>query len=444
MRISMMRGTRAYGEFHMYVLTRSPFSPAVCSAEICVGTPPKVFELIVDTGSALMAMPCSGCSQCGHHKAGARFDPRASSSSTPVSCSSHPAAIRCSGCSSNQCTYSVSYAEGSRIGGHMVMDQVTFQSDAGTRGVFACVFACARARVCPCTLPRLRCRRSRRRSVCLARARAHTRTHTHTNHRRARSCSSHETLAPSTAPSIAPSTAPSTAPSIAGKKSIPVGFGCQTLETGLFNSQVADGIVGFSWGGGYGRTLFDTLRDELKAPDIFSMCLSETQGAMVLGGTVNEAKIGATPWIPFTSSSSYTVAVSDFIVAGASVGSASSVYSSTIVDSGTTFTYLPPAPYYKARDRWRNVCPWGSCATRTVKGQYPDDYCYKMSVEELRRFEPYGEASCGGELRRRAAEASCGGVLRRRAAEASCGGVLRRRAAEACCGGVLRRRAAEP
>ena len=47
------------------------------SAEICVGTPPRTFDLIADTGSALMAMPCAGCSHCGHHKTGARFDVKA-------------------------------------------------------------------------------------------------------------------------------------------------------------------------------------------------------------------------------------------------------------------------------------------------------------------------------------------------------------------------------
>ena len=81
-----------------------------CAAEVCVGTPPKTFELIVDTGSALMAMPCAGCSACGHHKAGARFDARTSSTNVPLTCFKHPDYVRCSGCSGSECPYSVSYA----------------------------------------------------------------------------------------------------------------------------------------------------------------------------------------------------------------------------------------------------------------------------------------------------------------------------------------------
>ena len=134
--------------------------------------------------------------RCGHHKDGRRFDV-ARSSTGKLSCSDP---CRSAACGSNECGYSVSYAEGSRISGHMVSDVVTFATDAAP-----------------------------------------------------------------------------------GRTTVPLGFGCQTLETGLFNSQVADGIVGFSWGGGYGATLMDNLRDNKKVPDIFSMCLSHTVGAMVMG-----------------------------------------------------------------------------------------------------------------------------------------------------------------
>ena len=267
----------------------------------------------MDTGSSLMAMPCQGCPRCGHHKDGRRFDVARSSTGKKLSCSDHPANVRCSTCGSNECGYSVSYAEGSRISGHMVSDVVTFATDAAP-----------------------------------------------------------------------------------GRTTVPLGFGCQTLETGLFNSQVADGIVGFSWGGGYGATLMDNLRDNKKVPDIFSMCLSHTVGAMVMGAELPaNGDVGA-PWIPFISGSSYTVAIADFVVAGASVGASSGVYSGTIVDSGTTFTYLPPAAYNKARDRWRSVCPWGTCSSRVVKGQYPDDYCYRMSVAELNQFQDYAFKFSGG------------------------------------------------
>ena len=172
-----------------------------------------------------------------------------------------------------------------------------------------------------------------------------------------------------------------------GPKKVPIPFGCQTLETGLFNSQVADGIIGFSPAASYGGTLFDVLIASTRSPNIFSLCLSETVGALVMGGQL-PAGLQAS-WVPLLSGSSYAVGVSDFYIDGKPAGYGASTYSGTIVDSGTTFTYLPPGPYAKARDRWRSVCPWGSCNSRSVKGQYPDDYCYRMTRAELDGFAPY-------------------------------------------------------
>ena len=40
--------------------------------------------------------------------------------------------------------------------------------------------------------------------------------------------------------------------------------------------------------------------------------------------------------------------------------------------------------------------PWGSCAQRVAKGEYPDDYCYTMSEAEMLRFEDYKFVFSGG------------------------------------------------
>ena len=88
------------------------------AADVCVGTPPKTFELIVDTGSSLMALPCANCGHCGHHKHGARFNPSSSSTCKTFSCNSAPGGMHCHSCvDGGKCGYSVSYQEGSRISG---------------------------------------------------------------------------------------------------------------------------------------------------------------------------------------------------------------------------------------------------------------------------------------------------------------------------------------
>ena len=216
-RLALRDGWRVQGNLH----TLGYFA-----ADVCLGTPPTSYELIVDTGSSLMALPCAGCSHCGQHRRGARFDVSKSSTSHTYSCSDTPPNMHCHSCTAGECTYSVSYAEGSRISGRMLEDRVVFASEKG--GV-----------------------------------------------------------------------------------TVPVAFGCQTYESGLFNSQVADGIVGFAWGSGYGMTLQDRLVEATNSPDIFSMCLAETVGALVLGGSLPKEPLGA-PWIPFSSRSSYAVSISAF------------------------------------------------------------------------------------------------------------------------------------
>ena len=175
------------------------------SAEVCVGSPPKQFDLIIDTGSALTAFPCSDCPHCGTHQhakaAGSRFDVSQSSSSQRVECARPPPGMHCRSCDNAMCSYGVSYTEGSSIRGRLVSDLFHFGSEIGPRQVRAT-------------------------------------------------------------------------------------FGCQTYESGLFYSQVADGISGFSQADTYGPTLFDYMRQGTGAPDVFSMCLSESVGALVLGGAV--------------------------------------------------------------------------------------------------------------------------------------------------------------
>ena len=79
------------------------------SAELQVGTPPQRFSVIVDTGSSVTAIPCSGCVRCGKHS-NPRFEPSRSSTFRSVPCSE---AEYCRSCRQQECGYRVSYQEGS-------------------------------------------------------------------------------------------------------------------------------------------------------------------------------------------------------------------------------------------------------------------------------------------------------------------------------------------
>ena len=107
------------------------------SAELTVGSRP--FTLVVDTGSAITFVPCGSCGpRCGPHSGAARVDLRGSPSAERVGCMSptcqgfcdHAGACACSGLdlrpgygvSSLACTYSTRYAEGSSTSGLLFRD----------------------------------------------------------------------------------------------------------------------------------------------------------------------------------------------------------------------------------------------------------------------------------------------------------------------------------
>ena len=90
------------------------------TAELRIGTPPQSFNVIVDTGSSVTAVPCTGCSRCGKH-ANARFDPSLSLSFARVAC----AEARCASClRGGECGYSVTYQEGSSYSGYLARDVI--------------------------------------------------------------------------------------------------------------------------------------------------------------------------------------------------------------------------------------------------------------------------------------------------------------------------------
>ena len=304
------------------------------SADVCLGnfsgaqhSHGQRFDLIVDTGSALIALPCEGCSECGTHThahySSRRYDARLSTTGNVLSCGDsacvgHRCADGADDVHASQCAYANSYTEGSSIRGHMVAESFWFATAAS--------------------------------------------------------------------PGAPPN-----------RISARATFGCQTFESGLFRTQVADGIVGFtrtSVARGASPTLFDSLRAATGAPDVFSICLSRSVGAMVLGGRLSpdtqshiENLFG---WIPVRGSDNYDVELVDVTIDGASIATPSSAYEGiTIVDTGTTFMYLPPAVYARVRDHWIAHCPWGTCSTRTVHGDYPDDYCYAATAAEIDAFSPY-------------------------------------------------------
>lgn len=214
-------------------------------------------------------------------------------------------------------------------------------------------------------------------------------------------------------------------------------FGCQTYESGLFFEQEADGIIGFSQRSQHGGTLFDYIRREVRrciymhalldlltsseslrsvgerrehalslansrfgavmplrvartadaellwhSPNVFSICLSAEVGALVMGGSIPSTLEAG--WIPFTGGDAYQLSLVEMRVAGRSIASGAPHYGETIIDSGTTFIYLPPSIYRVVKVEWQRHCPWGACESRSAAGDFENDYCYSASEYEVR------------------------------------------------------------
>ncbi|CAK7347470.1 unnamed protein product [Dovyalis caffra] len=106
------------------------------TTRLFIGTPPQEFALIVDTGSTVTYVPCSGCEKCGKHQ-DPRFQPELSSTYQPVKCNP---SCNCDD-AAKQCTYERRYAEMSSSSGVIAEDVISFGNESELkpqRAAFGC------------------------------------------------------------------------------------------------------------------------------------------------------------------------------------------------------------------------------------------------------------------------------------------------------------------
>ncbi|VEU36150.1 unnamed protein product [Pseudo-nitzschia multistriata] len=211
--------------------------------DLWVGTPPQRQTVIVDTGSGITAFPCGACSDCGAPKyhVDALFVEKDSSSFAKSTCASKSDCIMSrSSCSGDKCLVSMAYAEGSRWNAYEAVDR--------------CYVA-----------------------------------------------GPHET--PLVAPEGASLEGDDMNPRHAADLAFDMTFGCQTLVTGLFKTQLADGIMGMSnQASTYWSQMFEAQK---MGPDRqFALCFSRPvhiaregteAGAMTLGGV--DTRLHRTPMV---------------------------------------------------------------------------------------------------------------------------------------------------
>ncbi|KAH9252196.1 hypothetical protein BASA81_009788 [Batrachochytrium salamandrivorans] len=117
-------------------------------------------------------------------------------------------------------------------------------------------------------------------------------------------------------------------------------FGCCSTYAPAFKTQDADGIIGLS---GSSDTLVASLRTQLRLHrDMFSICFGRTQGLLTVGGVFHRPLLEGLQYVPLVDAGRafYSVNVMSIIVGSNPVASTSTQYTS-MLDSGSTFTYFP-------------------------------------------------------------------------------------------------------
>ncbi|XP_057780286.1 aspartic proteinase 36-like [Salvia miltiorrhiza] len=124
-------------------------------------------------------------------------------------------------------------------------------------------------------------------------------------------------------------------------------FGCENMETGDLYSQHADGIMGLGRGD---ISIMDQLVEKGVINDSFSLCYGGMDvggGSMVLGEIFPPSEMVFTHSDPLRSPY-YNIELNEIRVAGKKLPLNSNVFDGqhgTILDSGTTYAYLPDAAF---------------------------------------------------------------------------------------------------
>lgn len=322
--------------------------------DVFVGTPPQRQSVILDSGSSLLGFPCTSCGvNCGKHLDNP-FDLSQSSTAMRYGCSdarcvwTSSRAAACLNHEVDTCSYSQTYSEGSSIKGYFFSDRITLGSVNNSFVDFDYI-------------------------------------------------------------------------------------GCHDLETVLFTTQKANGILGISFPkNGKQPTVIDALlgRPEVNSK-VFSLCIGEEGGLFSVGGYDQQYHINSlarqplpsamkwfknyflkgsnynrltTPiqiskeivWTKIESDVTYTISLTSISLLGTIIVSGG--FGNTLVDSGTTYSYFPPAIFqsltkkiYEICDRNNNL-PEDSKAGNCGRGK-TDLVCFDFgdgNVEDLlKRISPF-------------------------------------------------------
>ncbi|CAK9144000.1 unnamed protein product [Ilex paraguariensis] len=160
-------------------------------------------------------------------------------------------------------------------------------------------------------------------------------------------------------------------------------FGCENWETGDLYSQHADGIMGLGRGD---LSIVDQLVDRSVISNSFSLCYGGMEvggGAMVLGGISPPADMVFTHSNPVRSPY-YNIELNEIYIAGKKLPLNPRVFDGnhgTVLDSGTTYAYLPEAAFVAFKDAIMKELQ----SLKQIRGPDPNynDICFSSAESDV-------------------------------------------------------------
>eukprot|EP01060_Flectonema_neradi_P014098 TRINITY_DN2080_c2_g2_i1.p1 TRINITY_DN2080_c2_g2~~TRINITY_DN2080_c2_g2_i1.p1 ORF type:complete len:494 (+),score=54.17 TRINITY_DN2080_c2_g2_i1:44-1525(+) len=172
-------------------------------------------------------------------------------------------------------------------------------------------------------------------------------------------------------------------------------FGVITKATPVdsFASMSVDGILGVGTRAiNFGNPPFATLPEEIylkySLPSILSMAVgvqnSDNSGVLHIGGYDPE-RYTSIEWTPMTSTSGwYVVSPTHMSIGNVQVTNSPSDFGKTIIDSGTTFTFVPPKIYDTIKKVLQNNYPHLPGVTSSFSGNdiFNSGQCFAMDISK--------------------------------------------------------------
>ncbi|KAF4746533.1 hypothetical protein FOZ63_004824, partial [Perkinsus olseni] len=188
-------------------------------------------------------------------------------------------------------------------------------------------------------------------------------------------------------------------------------LGCHTSENKLFYTQKANGIMGMAPPRADSQTVLQTLfNSENNQVDksLFSMCLATWGGELVVGGYNATKHTSSVNWAPMsTERGFYYLDIESFglypedqpstvkgVTTVTDIATDKDSFGNAMVDSGTTYTYLPPQIFKSFTAAVDEACKDGACGGATRK----DRTCWVSPGNDTSSF-PVFRFTIGGKHR---------------------------------------------